>query len=192
MENNQDGLVLLHDEDLRLGGHGLFRPSEKAAASVVPSRLSSHRHDFRYLGSHQIFAWRSHYLFRYYQFLRSRGDVHPLFGHLATNKQTLVEEIRDAAAAHSVLRDNGSLYTVGLDGGLRLPEVDRGGDDPSESVHDHDVRRLLLQGVYQETKEQHKRRDLVESCERKIQEPIATCATFHALGNALSCATSIL
>lgn len=84
---------------------------------------------------------------RYYQFLRSRGDVHPLFGHLATNKQTLVEEIRDAAAAHSVLHNNDSLYTVGLDGGLRLPEVDRGGDDPSESLHDHDVRRLLLQGV---------------------------------------------
>ena len=90
---------------------------------------------------------------RYYQFLRSHSDVHPLLGHLATNKQTLVEEIRDAAAAHSVLHYTGSLYNVGLDGGLRLPEVDRGGDDPSEPLHDHDVRRLLLQDVHQETKE---------------------------------------
>lgn len=62
--DNQDGLVVLPHKDVRLGGHGLLRSSKKAAASVVPSRLSSHRHDFRYLGSHQISTWRPHYFFR--------------------------------------------------------------------------------------------------------------------------------
>lgn len=122
---------------------------------------------------------------RYYQFLGSRGDVHPLFGHLAANKQTLVEEIRDAAAAHSVLHNIDSLYTVGLCGGLRLPKVDRGGDDPSESLHDHDVRRLLLQDVHQETKEQRER-GVVGCHEQEIEEPIAI-RTFQICRNVVSC-----
>lgn len=114
---------------------------------------------------------------RYHQLFRPHNNVQLLPGHFAAYKQALVEEACDATADHSILSHTVPLYTVGLVRGLRLPEMDRGGTDTAEPLHDRSVQRFLLQGIHQEAeKQQERRRD--GRFEREVEESIAA---FHVL-----------